>query len=161
MFYLFPTFFYLLTTNDISKKVVQNDHVTNSIWLKLTVVLKILIGKKHPQIEFQRLRKVWIRTYGSLVYQINSLEEVLKLKQNFQKNKVVTGKTPFFVIGPFSTHHSSCLGNHVFSILILATKKQYSSFLRNIFVFLKICFKFKALKTFKISTDCHVKQADL
>ena len=26
---------------------------------------------------------------------------VLKLKQNFQKKKVVTGKTPFFVIGPF------------------------------------------------------------
>ena len=25
----------------------------------------------------------------------------LKLKQNFQKYKVVTGKTPFFVIGPF------------------------------------------------------------
>ena len=25
---------------------------------------------------------------------------------NFQKNKVVTGKTPFFAIGPFCTHHS-------------------------------------------------------
>ena len=30
----------------------------------------------------------------------------LKLKQNFQKNNVVTGKTPFFMIGPFCTHHS-------------------------------------------------------
>ena len=29
---------------------------------------------------------------------------VLKLKQSFQKNKVVTGKTPFFVIGPFCTN---------------------------------------------------------
>ena len=27
----------------------------------------------------------------------------------FLKNKVVTGKTPFFVIGPFCTHHSICL----------------------------------------------------
>ena len=36
-------------------------------------------------------------------------KEVLKLKQNFQKNKVVTGKAPFFVIGQFSTHHSICL----------------------------------------------------
>ena len=31
---------------------------------------------------------------------------IFKLKQNFQKNKVVTGKTPFFVIGPFCTHRS-------------------------------------------------------
>ena len=36
-------------------------------------------------------------------------KEVLKLKQNPQKNKVVTGKTPFFVIGPFGGHHSICL----------------------------------------------------
>ena len=26
----------------------------------------------------------------------------------FQKHKVVTDKTPFFVIGPFCTHHSIC-----------------------------------------------------
>ena len=30
-------------------------------------------------------------------------KEVLKLKQYFQKNKAVTGKTPFFVIGPIGT----------------------------------------------------------
>ena len=29
--------------------------------------------------------------------------EVLKLKQNFRKNKEVAGKTQFFVIGPLST----------------------------------------------------------
>ena len=29
--------------------------------------------------------------------------EVLKLKQNFRKNKEVAGKTRFFVIGPLST----------------------------------------------------------
>ena len=41
---------------------------------------------------------------------INQLfTEVLKLKQNFSKNKVFTGKTLFFVIGPFCTNHSSCL----------------------------------------------------
>ena len=34
---------------------------------------------------------------------------VLKLKQKLQKNKVVTGKTPFFMIGPFCTHCSICL----------------------------------------------------
>ena len=36
------------------------------------------------------------------------LHEVLKLKQNFRKNKVVTDKTLFFVIGSFCTHHSIC-----------------------------------------------------
>ena len=31
------------------------------------------------------------------------------MKENSQKNKVVTGRTPFFVIGPFCTHYSICL----------------------------------------------------
>ena len=37
---------------------------------------------------------------GLLEHQINSLEKVLELKQNFQV-KVVTGKTLFFIKGPF------------------------------------------------------------
>ena len=72
-------------------------------------MLRILTGKKHRQIKFQRIRKVQIWAFDSLVHQINSLEEVFKLKQNFQKNKVVTGKTPLFVIGPFCSRHSICL----------------------------------------------------
>ena len=47
--------------------------------------------------------------YGHLGRQINSFKEVLKVEQIFQKNKVVTGKTPFFVIGPFCSRHSICL----------------------------------------------------
>ena len=39
----------------------------------------------------------------------NQLFEVLKLEQNFQNNKVVTGNTPFFVTDPFFTHHCICL----------------------------------------------------
>ena len=31
------------------------------------------------------------------------------MKQNFRKNEVVTGKTPFFVIGPFGTPQPICL----------------------------------------------------
>ena len=34
--------------------------------------LRILTGKKHPKIKFRRLRKIRIRTFGSLVHQINS-----------------------------------------------------------------------------------------
>ena len=46
-------------------------------------------------------------------------------------------------------------GNDAFSILVLSTKKWYSSFLKKIFR--KICVTFKVLKTFKIFTDSHIK----
>ena len=87
---------------------------------------------------------------------------VLKLKQNFQKYKVVTGKTLLFVIGPFCTYHSVCLnyllyGNNAFSILVLLTKKRYSSFSKKDFLFQIICSKVKVLKTFKTSTNCHIR----
>ena len=46
------------------------------ISLKLNIlklnILRILTGKKHPKIKFQRLRKIRISTFGSLVHQINS-----------------------------------------------------------------------------------------
>ena len=38
-------------------------------------------------------------TFGLLVHQINTLKEVLKMKQNFEKNEAVTGKIPFFEVG--------------------------------------------------------------
>ena len=73
------------------------------------------------------------------------------MKQNFQKNKVATGKTLFFVIGSFCTRHSIVLtvasdmvvlyGNDAFSILVLSNKKRYSSFLKKDFVFTKNLFQ--------------------
>ena len=33
----------------------------------------------------------------------------LYAENKFSKNQVVSGKTPFFVIGPFCTVHSICL----------------------------------------------------
>ena len=71
--------------------------------------LIILRGKKHLQIKLQRFRKVSIMTFEQLVHQSNSLYKVLKMKLNFHKKKVVTSKSPFFVIGPFLTPHSICL----------------------------------------------------
>ena len=68
--------------------------------------LRVLTGKKHPKIKLQPLQKIQIWTFGSLVHQINSFSEVLKLEKMFQKNEVVTGKTPLFVIGPFCSYHS-------------------------------------------------------
>ena len=43
------------------------------------------------------------------------------------------------------------------SILVLSTKKQYSSFLKRVCIFQKIYFKVKVLKSFKIFSDCHIK----
>ena len=40
---------------------------------------------------------------------LNQLYEVLILKLKFQKNEVVSGKSPYFVIRPFCTPHSICL----------------------------------------------------
>ena len=48
-------------------------------------------------------------------------------------------------------------GNDTFSILVLSNKKWYSCYLNEAFVFQKISFKVKVLKTFKLFTDCHIK----
>ena len=69
----------------------------------------ILTGKNHRAIKLQRLRKVRIWAFGSLVHQIKSWQDVFKLTQNLQKNKAVTGRTPFFLISPFCSHHFICL----------------------------------------------------
>ena len=91
----------------------KNDHYSHI--LKTTrfsttyfLYLRILTGKKHPQIKLQRFWKAWIWRFGWLLPQ-SSLYKVFKLKQNFWKDKIVTGKTPFFVMGQFSNLHSFCL----------------------------------------------------
>ena len=71
--------------------------------------LGILTGKKHPKIKLHCLQKIRIWTFESLVHQINSFQEVPKLKQIFQKSKTVTGKTPLFLFGQFCSRHSLCL----------------------------------------------------
>ena len=61
-------------------------------------------SNKTPRLSKSMNMDIWV-----VVRQINFLYEVLKLKQNFRKNKVVTEKIPFFVIDPFCTPHSICL----------------------------------------------------
>ena len=110
--------------------------------------------------KLQCLQKVQIWASGFLVHQINSLWDIFILKQNFQKNKVIIGKTPLFVIGPFCNLNTGFwYGNFVWKICIfnLSTKKWYFSFLKKVFVFQKFCIKIKVFKTFKISTECHTK----
>ena len=89
------------------------------------------------------------------------------MKLNFFKNEVVTGTTPFFVIGPFCTNIGFWYGSFVwkdaFSILLLPAKKRSTVFWKN-FSFEKTfekTFRFPkneiVLKLFKITTDCKVK----
>ena len=47
--------------------------------------------------KLQRYENYEYQRFGWLVHQIISLYEVLKLKQNYLKTEVVTGKTPFSV----------------------------------------------------------------
>ena len=82
-------------------------------------------------------QKCEYRHLVSLVHQINFLEEVLKLKVNFQKNKIVPDKTTIFAIGPFCTHHSICLNGFWYDSFVekmyfqcscFQQKKGYSAF---------------------------------
>ena len=85
-----------------------------------------------------------------------------ELKQIFQKTKVVTGKTLFFVMVHFilpvlfvstlTFDRAVLYGNITFSILVLSTKRRSSIFWEKLFVFQNICLKVKVLKTFKISS---------
>ena len=113
--------------------------------------LRILTEKKHPKVKLQRLRKIGIWTFGSLVHQINSFYNILKLEQIFEKYKVVTGKTPLFVIGPFCSPHSVCL-----NIDFWQSSFQWK-WCEKGFRFPENCFKVEVLKTFETFTDCHIK----
>ena len=92
-------------------KYKSNIVIISLVFVTLSPILfKDIRRKKAPSNKTPMLSKrIRIWTFGWSVHQINSLYEVLKLKQNFWKNKVVTDKTPFFVIGLFWTFHSNCL----------------------------------------------------
>ena len=81
------------------------------------------------------------------------LAELAKLRFLRQVNLVLT---ILFVL-KLAFGRAALHGNDPFLILVLSTKKQYSSFFKKLFVFQKICFPIAALKTFKISRNCCIK----
>ena len=81
----------------------------HTFYFKRKISLRIVTGKKHSDVKQQRFLKRRNMNIWVVGHQINSLYEVLKLKQSFRKNKVVTGKTPFCAVGPFCTPHPICL----------------------------------------------------
>ena len=97
---------------------------------------------------------------GVVVQQISSFKKFLNWSKIFKKIKKLLAKlsslwwvhfevTILFLL-TLSSDMKVLYGNDAFSILVLSTKKEYSSFLKNVFVFQKIYFKVKLLKTFKI-----------
>ena len=64
--------------------------------------------------------------------------------------------TVLFVI-TLASDRAILSGNVAFSILVPSTKKQFCISLEKVYVFQKNCFKVKALKTFKICRDYHIK----
>ena len=82
----------------------------------------------------------------------------------FQKNQVVSGKTPLTLISPFCVpilfvlalafERAVLYRNVVFSIVVLSTRKQYTNFSKKVFVFQKMFnFNVRVMKIFKISCD--------
>ena len=64
---------------------------------------------------------------------------------------------PILFVLTLASDRAVFYGSDAFSILILSTKKGHSRFLRRVFVFQRIYFTVKVLKTFRISNDCHIK----
>ena len=93
--------------------------------------------------------KYWYSTNGSQY--ANHCQDITK--KQFKAHFVVTILIVLTLASDLTVLHE----NDAFSILVLSTKKRNSSFLKKIFVFQKIYFKFKLLKTFNIFTDCHIK----
>ena len=82
-------------------------------------------------------------------------ESVVRIRQVFQNSSKCGCAHPTY-------HHQASdvavlYGNDAFSVLVLSTKIQYSSYLKKGFIIQKFYSKVKVLETFKISTDCHIK----
>ena len=99
--FLYGILHYLISAIKLQQnQSIKNNFISTTLATLRQFRLRIFTGKKHLQIKLGRFRKAWIW------HQSNSLYQILKLKQNFRKNKLVTDKFPFFVISPFCTLHS-------------------------------------------------------
>ena len=110
--------------------------------------LRILTWKTQHQIKPKSLEKYEYGYLGNRYIKSTFFKRFLYSNLIFKK----------LMIGLFCTHHLICLdigfcravsyGNVTLSIVVLSTKKRYSNFVKNISVFQRPCFKFKALITF-------------
>ena len=117
--------------------------------------LRLLTAKTNPQVKL----KVLLKSINMYIWAIGILNQLFirgsYTQIKFQKNEVVSGESPFFVIGPFCTSHSILTlafdwavlyGNVACSFVVHWTKKLYSSFLRKVLVFQKTFLKLRYCK---------------
>ena len=76
------------------------------------------------------------------------IKAILKLKQDFQKNKVITGKTPFFVLPILFV--LTLVSNFVWKCCLF---NPSAFILKKVFVFQKTCFRVATLKTLEFFSD--------
>ena len=87
--------------------------------------------------------------------------------ENFQENKAVSRKSsslfdgsifysPFFVL-TLAFQREVLYGFVTFSMVVLLNKKPCSSFSKYLFVSQKTFLKVRVMKTFKVSSGCHIK----
>ena len=69
-----PGHFYNKKQNSHKKHLCCRIFCNEAAGWTLATSLRILTGKKHPKNNLQRLRKIRILTFGSLVHQINSFK---------------------------------------------------------------------------------------
>ena len=85
-----------------------SSHVIKKIWR--IFVFQDTYREKAPSNKTPALTKstnvgIWVDGTSNKLFVRSSLN----WNKIFKKNKVATGKTPFFLIGPFCSHHSICL----------------------------------------------------
>ena len=122
--------------------------------------LRILTGKKHPQIKLKRLQKVWMDIWvvgTSNQFFISGSQKQSSYLQNSVLCDMSTLCSPFYFFLSLASDRAVLYENVGLSDLVLSTEKRSSSLLKRVFVFQKMFFKVKVLKRFKISSDCHVK----
>ena len=104
--------------------------------------------------------EIWVVDASNQLFIRDSLikTEFSKKYISYWKNSILCDTSilysPFHILFPHSSDKVVLYKNVKFSALVLSTKKGYSSVLKKVFAFQKICFKVKVLKTFKVSSDC-------
>ena len=132
--------------------------------------LRILTGKTHPK-KSRTLTKsmyicIWVVDTSKQLFIIGSYSSYTETK--FPKkwsgwwHKSVFLRNFHFVFPILFVltlaFYSAVSYENVDSIVVLATKNRYSSFLKKVPVFQKTSLEHKLIKRFKISSDCHTKR---
>ena len=130
---------------------------------RLKAIFKNAHREKNLQIKVLGFWKVWIWTFEWLVNQTNSLYEVLKLNEFFERLKQLLEKLlslwqvnlvlPILFFLALASDRTVLYKNVPFKFLVSSTKTWYSNFSKTVFVFENIAFKVKALKTYTNSID--------